>query len=316
MLRLTRALARETGQKNLCLAGGVALNCVANGKILRDGQFERIWIQPAAGDAGGALGAALAAYHLFKDQPRKLERRARRHAAAPISARPSRRTRSSGACARRRRGVRRASPTTTMIDATVDALADEQGGRLVPGPHGVRAARARRALDPRRCALADHAADAQSQGQVPRDRSGRSRRRCCARTSPTGSSSTTTARTCCWSPTSSTSAAALMNRGRAGAVRDRQAERAALARSRRSPTSTTRRASRPCTPTPTRATTPAQRVQGAHRLPGPGQHQLQRARRADRLHARGRLPLLHGHRDRGPGRRQLRAATRSGRTRP
>jgi carbamoyltransferase len=72
MLRLTRALARDTGQKNLCLAGGVALNCVANGKILRDGQFERIWIQPAAGDAGGALGAAFAGYHLFKDQARRL----------------------------------------------------------------------------------------------------------------------------------------------------------------------------------------------------------------------------------------------------
>jgi len=72
MLRLTRSLARETGQKNLCLAGGVALNCVANGKILRDGQFERIWIQPAAGDAGGSIGAAFAAYHQFKDQARKL----------------------------------------------------------------------------------------------------------------------------------------------------------------------------------------------------------------------------------------------------
>ena len=70
MLRLTRGIARETGAKHLCLAGGVALNCVANGKILRDGHFERIWIQPAAGDAGGALGAALAAYHLFLDQPR------------------------------------------------------------------------------------------------------------------------------------------------------------------------------------------------------------------------------------------------------
>ena len=55
-------LAAETGMPNLCLAGGVALNCVANGKVLRDGHFERIWIQPAAGDAGGALGAALAAY--------------------------------------------------------------------------------------------------------------------------------------------------------------------------------------------------------------------------------------------------------------
>ncbi|HAK63883.1 MAG: carbamoyltransferase [Pseudomonadota bacterium] len=71
VLRMTRALARETGMKNLCLAGGVALNCVANGKILRDGAFENLWVQPAAGDAGGAVGAALAAYHLYKDQPRE-----------------------------------------------------------------------------------------------------------------------------------------------------------------------------------------------------------------------------------------------------
>ena len=63
VLRLTRSLAVETNSKNLCLAGGVALNCVANGVVLRDGSFEKIWIQPAAGDAGGALGAALAACH-------------------------------------------------------------------------------------------------------------------------------------------------------------------------------------------------------------------------------------------------------------
>ncbi|MDP6843577.1 MAG: carbamoyltransferase [Rhodospirillales bacterium] len=70
VLRLTRALAAEGGSKNLCLAGGVALNCVANGKILRDAKFDNIWVQPAAGDAGGSLGAALCAYHLFQDQPR------------------------------------------------------------------------------------------------------------------------------------------------------------------------------------------------------------------------------------------------------
>jgi len=70
VLRLTRSLAKETGERNLCLAGGVALNCVANGKVLRDGAFDNIWIQPAAGDAGGALGAALNAYHQFKDGPR------------------------------------------------------------------------------------------------------------------------------------------------------------------------------------------------------------------------------------------------------
>jgi carbamoyltransferase len=71
VLRITRSLARQTGSRNLCLAGGVALNCVANGKILRDGSFDNIWIQPAAGDAGGAVGAALAACHIFKDQPRQ-----------------------------------------------------------------------------------------------------------------------------------------------------------------------------------------------------------------------------------------------------
>jgi carbamoyltransferase len=75
VLRLTRSIAAETGSENLCLAGGVALNCVANGKVLRDGKFKRIWIQPAAGDAGGAVGAALAAYHIHKGKPRTLDNR-------------------------------------------------------------------------------------------------------------------------------------------------------------------------------------------------------------------------------------------------
>ena len=75
MLRLARALARESASPNLCLAGGVALNCVANGKVLREACFRNIWIQPAAGDAGGALGAALAACHLHKRQPRRLDNR-------------------------------------------------------------------------------------------------------------------------------------------------------------------------------------------------------------------------------------------------
>ncbi|HYB10675.1 MAG TPA: carbamoyltransferase C-terminal domain-containing protein, partial [Alphaproteobacteria bacterium] len=72
VLRLARSSAKETGMKNLCLAGGVALNCVANGKVLRDGAFSDVWVQPAAGDAGGALGAALAAYHLYQGQPRRV----------------------------------------------------------------------------------------------------------------------------------------------------------------------------------------------------------------------------------------------------
>ena len=73
VLRLTSSLARETGARNLCLAGGVALNCVANGKVLRAGRFDRLWIQPAACDAGGALGAALACYFSFHNQPRRAD---------------------------------------------------------------------------------------------------------------------------------------------------------------------------------------------------------------------------------------------------
>ncbi len=65
MLRMTRTVHVRTGQENLCLAGGVALNCVANGRILREGPFKRVWIQPAAGDAGGALGVALLVYHRY-----------------------------------------------------------------------------------------------------------------------------------------------------------------------------------------------------------------------------------------------------------
>ena len=70
VLQLARSIRAETGLRKLCLAGGVALNCVANGKLLRDGQFDDIWIQPAAGDAGGALGAALAVHHIHLGQSR------------------------------------------------------------------------------------------------------------------------------------------------------------------------------------------------------------------------------------------------------
>ena len=70
MLRIARSLHRETGAENLCMAGGVALNCVGNGRILREGPFKGLWIQPSAGDAGGALGAALTAWHKLDNQPR------------------------------------------------------------------------------------------------------------------------------------------------------------------------------------------------------------------------------------------------------
>ena len=70
VLKLARSIVKETGKRNLCLAGGVALNCVANGVLLREKVFQNIWIQPAAGDAGGALGAALAIWHLHHDKER------------------------------------------------------------------------------------------------------------------------------------------------------------------------------------------------------------------------------------------------------
>jgi carbamoyltransferase len=71
MLRIVRDLHQKTGMKNLCMAGGVALNCVSNGRIIREGPFENLWVQPAAGDAGGALGAALFVDNCVLDNPRK-----------------------------------------------------------------------------------------------------------------------------------------------------------------------------------------------------------------------------------------------------
>ncbi len=225
MLRLTRALAQETGQKHLCLAGGVALNCVANGKILRDGAFERIWIQPAAGDAGGALGAAFAAYHLFKDQPRQLNGvRDGMHGAylgpAFAQAEIERRLADAGA-------VFDVLPEDAMIASTVAALAAEKAvgwfqGRMEFGPRALGAP-----LDPGRCALADHAAHLEPQGEVPRivpavralgaarggGRLVRARRR-----QPVHAAGGRRRR----------SAPPPDEPGRAGAVRDRQAERAAL----------------------------------------------------------------------------------------
>src|SRR5205814_4923960 len=73
VLRMARTAHRATGSENLCLAGGVALNCVANGRLLREGPFQRIWIQPAAGDAGGALGVAQLIWHRYLQQPRRVD---------------------------------------------------------------------------------------------------------------------------------------------------------------------------------------------------------------------------------------------------
>ena len=203
VLRLdARARASETGAKNLCLAGGVALNCVANGKLLRDGAFENIWMQPAAGDAGGALGAALAAYHHLREPAAHARRPARRHARrlsrAGVHARRDR-----AAAGRGRRAFHDARATTTLI---------EQHARR-RWPTARRSAGSRdawssaRARSARRSILGDPRSPTMQKTlnlkvKYRESRSARSRRRCCARTSPTGSSSTATAPTCCWSPTS------------------------------------------------------------------------------------------------------------------
>lgn len=73
VIKLAKSIQHETGLRNLCLAGGVALNCVANGKLLKEDVFDQIWIQPAAGDAGGAIGAAYGAYHLKLNKPRTIQ---------------------------------------------------------------------------------------------------------------------------------------------------------------------------------------------------------------------------------------------------
>ncbi len=139
VLRLARSLAKQTGAKNLCLAGGVALNCVANGKILRHGVFQNIWIQPAAGDAGGAVGAALAAAHIYKGEPRKIEPGDGMAGSflGPVYPQPNieKRLQAVGA-------VFTVLTQEAMIDTTARALADQQAvgwfqGRMEFGPRSL-----------------------------------------------------------------------------------------------------------------------------------------------------------------------------------
>ena len=202
VLRLTRSAAqRRPGSENLCLAGGVALNCVANGKILRDGKFKNIWIQPAAGDAGGALGAALAAYHRSTDAAARADERSATPCSGSylgpaftqreIEQRPD----------SRRARVSSCSSDDELIDATARALADGKAvgwfqGRMEFGP---RALGARSIIgDPRSPTMQR---SLNLQGQISRELSSvraggaaRGRRRLVR-------ARRATAPTCCWSPT-------------------------------------------------------------------------------------------------------------------
>ena len=140
MLKLARAAAQETGQKNLCLAGGVALNCVANGKILRDGAFESIWIQPAAGDAGGALGCALSAYHRFLGKPRQIAKE--RDAMQGSYLGPEFSDAQIKAALEAEGAVFEALDEVGMLDAVAKGLADEKAigwfqGRMEFGPRAL-----------------------------------------------------------------------------------------------------------------------------------------------------------------------------------
>jgi hypothetical protein len=236
LLHLTRSLAQER-LPNLCLAGGVALNCVANGKILRNGAFRDIWIQPAAGDAGGAV---LAVWHTELGKPRVAGRDRMAGACLGPSfsdAEIAARLKAAGAFRYRFRGRRRRSHGRRARR--------RQGGRLVPSAHGIRPAGAWQPLDPRRPALADHAEDAEPQGQVSRIL-----------------------------PPLRAVGAARGCRGNRGSGKQSALSRAVV------------------------------RLQGAHRLRLAGQYFLQCARRAHRVHARGRVPLLHGNRHRRPRLRQ------------
>jgi len=167
VLRLTKHLASEYKINKLCMAGGVALNCVANGKILREGAFDDIWIQPAAGDAGGAVGAALAAWHKELGNERtvvpgdamKGSYLGPTYSQDEIEERLTR-------CG----AVFETVSEQDRINATAQALADEQAVGWFQGRmDGVWSKSAWRPLHSGRSALRRHAEDPQPQGQIPRE---------------------------------------------------------------------------------------------------------------------------------------------------
>ena len=292
--RRTRALARAKRARNLCLAGGVALNCVANGKVLRDGAFNDIWIQPAAGDAGGALGAALAAYH-HVHRPARARSTAARDAMEGAYLGPSF---EQAEIEQRLDGGGRAFTTvlttTQLIETTAQALGRRQGGRLVPGAHGVRPTRARR-----RSILGDPRSPTMQKTLNLKVKYRESFR--------PFAPSVLREDVADWFELDGDSPYMLLVADVAkAAARAMTEEENALfgidklnvPRSEIPAVTHVDYSARIQTvhaETNPRYHALISAFQGADRLPGAGQHQLQRARRADRLHAGGRVPLLHGH---------------------
>ena len=238
MLRMAKTAHRETGSRKLCLAGGVALNCVGNGRLLREGPFDDIWIQPAAGDAGGALGVAYALWHRYLEKPR-------------VSAEAS------GTWKPRASGAHDGAPPAyadamqgsllgpAYSDADIAAwLTAKQvkGEQVERGALAARIARliaagnviglfqGRMEFGPARARVAARSSPTHGRRKCSRcstsrssfaSRSVRSRRPCCASMSPSGSSSTPRAPTCCWWPMSRLLVACLLRLGpsRCGASR-------------------------------------------------------------------------------------------------
>ena len=165
MLRMARTAHKKTGAENLCLAGGVALNCVGNGRLLREGPFKRIWIQPAAGDAGGALGVAQLIAHRHFGLPRVVDGKTDAMKGSYLGPEFSAREieaflKETGAPAERLDGC-------VPVGAGGAGAGRREDRRLVRRPDGVRPARARGAQHPRRCAQPADAGADEHQDQVP-----------------------------------------------------------------------------------------------------------------------------------------------------
>ena len=167
VLKLCRAIVRETGGGHLCLAGGVALNCVANGKILEERLFKKVWIQPAAGDAGGALGAALVVWHLHLKKPRPRadlgNDRMQGAYLGPQFGQDEITKRLTSAGARFE-----VLDDRSLIDRCVRSLLDGRAVGWFSGKDGVRPTGPGRKVYSRGCTVANYAVSLESKGEIPR----------------------------------------------------------------------------------------------------------------------------------------------------
>ncbi len=300
MMRMARTAHKVTGQENLCLAGGVALNCVGNGKILREGPFKNIWIQPAAGDAGGALGVAQLIWHRHLKRPRtvtpgKDTMNGSYFGPSFTDAEIETFLKSVGA-------VYHKMERQPLLETTAKLLAGEKNSRLVQRPDGVRAAGAGLAQHPGRPPEPQDAGRHEHQDQVPgRVPAVRAERaaRAGVRLVRDGLRLAVHAA----GGAGQEGAPDPDDDGAAEAVGPGPLERAAL----RHPS---RHAHRLLGPRPDgepgrqpRLLRPHRAVREADGLPGGGEYVVQRPRRADRVHAEGRAYLFHAypHRRAGPG---------------